>query len=92
MCVKWCRHCRQVHATEPRGLCLTCFCEPGVKERYPVGQYSPTREGHGTVNRAARAPVPTLALPGTAEKIAVLEGRAERGESLFHQADGYVED
>lgn len=32
-------------------------------------------------------PEPTNALPGTAEKVAVLVARARRGQHLFHPAD-----
>ena len=37
--------------------------------------------------RPSRPPVPTLYGPGTAAKVAVLEARAARGESLFSNHD-----
>lgn len=37
-----CAHCKKSHAHRPRGLCWTCYYQPGVKELYPVtSKYAP---------------------------------------------------
>lgn len=83
-----CRHCNQRPVQRPRGLCWPCFYLPGVREKYqPIS----THGRRGVRNFDGPAPLPpwpTPALPGTAEKVAVLEQRAERGEELFHPGDG----
>jgi len=40
----------------------------------------------------ARLPEPTTALPGTPEKVAVLEERARLGLALWHPLDAKLED
>lgn len=82
-----CRHCRRNHVTRPRGLCWTCYYTPGVKERYPsTSKYAFRRLGNFTGLRPLPAE-PTDAPPGSKEKLAVMSGRASRGESLFHPDD-----
>jgi hypothetical protein len=79
------RHCLAVRANRPRRLCWTCYYSPGVRERYP----SESKFGRRGIERgtAALPAEPTEALLGTDDKIAVLEARCGRGESLFHPAD-----
>jgi hypothetical protein len=77
----------------PRGLCWTCYYEPGVKDQYPsdskyarrgVGKESDGPEGELDI-------APTAAEPGTPEKIAVMERRAAKGLSIFHPGDPRIE-
>jgi hypothetical protein len=65
-----------------RGLCRTCYKRPQVRALFP-----PHHETHG--NRIARRlpSHPTRAIPGTAEKIAVMAERESRGELLHHPDD-----
>jgi hypothetical protein len=85
-----CRHCRLYGATRPRGLCWTCYYTPGLREGYaPEGDQRFSRRGNGTANLAPPVPPePTDALPGTPEKVAVLEERARLGLALWHPDDG----
>ena len=88
---KACRHCGVRLAHRPRGLCWSCYHEPGVKELYPsTSKYA--RCGVG--NFAGSAPLalaPTAAAPGSPEKVAVMCERAARGESVIHPADALYE-
>lgn len=37
-----CRHCRRPSVNRPRGLCWTCYYEPGVRDLFPVtSKYAP---------------------------------------------------
>lgn len=96
-----CRHCRRKPtilndkgdrgALWPRGLCRLCYYDPAIRERY--------RRIRGTVNTESRLPAlnrvrlrlripqPTQALPGSAEKIAVLMARVAAGQYLHHPKD-----
>lgn len=82
-----CRHCKRNKLTKPRGLCFTCYHTPGVRELYPShSKYA--RLGIGLGCKPSRKPAkPTLHPPGTPEKLAVMETRAGRNESLFHPKD-----
>jgi hypothetical protein len=82
-----CRHCGRVPSNRPRGLCWSCYYTPGVREQYPsTSKFA--RRGVGDFNgKAQLAPEATAALPGTPEKVAVLEERARRGLSLWHPLD-----
>lgn len=82
-----CRHCQKVKSNRPRGLCWTCYYTPGVRDLYPsTSKYG--RRGFGNFNRRLRLPpFPTNALPGTPEKVAVLQERAQLGVSLWHPFD-----
>jgi hypothetical protein len=85
-----CRHCHSVRANRPRGLCWSCYYSPGVRDTYPsTSKFG--RRGVGNFNRRTNLPpCPTHALPGTLEKVAVLEQRAQLGVSLWHPLDAGV--
>lgn len=82
-----CVHCSKNVANRPRGLCWTCYYTPGVKELHPsTSKYA--RRGVG--NFAGAAPLaasPTDALPGTPEKLAVMQQRARLKQQIFHPLD-----
>ena len=82
-----CRHCQKVKSNRPRGLCWSCYYRPGVRDQYPsTSKYA--RRGVSDFNgKTAQAALPTNALPGTAEKVAVLAERARLGLSLWHPLD-----
>lgn len=87
-----CRHCHRKRVNRPKGLCWVCYYAPGVKERYghiaPCGRRSDVPD----FCRAAPLPEPTPALPGSAEKVAVLADRARKGLALHHPLDaGWTE-
>lgn len=82
-----CKHCHRWLTCQSRGLCWKCWHTPGVKNSYPVLIDCRTI-GVGTVITGIRRyPTPTQARPGTPEKVAVLEARAEAGEHLWHPDD-----
>ena len=80
-----CRHCLVKKVSRPRGLCWVCFREQ--RDHYePVNKHG----RRSPVARKSDSPLPaepTSAPPKSEEKIAVLGGRAMRGEALFHPAD-----
>jgi hypothetical protein len=82
-----CRHCHRVPSNRPRGLCWSCYYTPGVRDLYPsTSKFA--RRGVGDFNgRACLPPLPTAALPGTPEKVAVLIERARLRQGLWHPAD-----
>ena len=82
-----CRHCQKVKSNRPRGLCWSCYYRPGVRDQYPsTSKYA--RRGVSDFNgKTAQAALPTNALPGTEEKVAVLAERARLGLSLWHPLD-----
>lgn len=82
-----CRHCQRVQSNRPRGLCWSCYYKPGVREMYPsTSKFA--RRGVGNFNGpSSLAAQPTSALPGTPEKVAILEERARLGLSLWHPLD-----
>ena len=85
-----CRHCNKVKSNRPRGLCWSCYYRPGVRELYPsTSKFA--RRGVSDFNGRAALPVPTTALPGTPEKVAVLEMRAALRQQLWHPDDARLE-
>ena len=81
-----CRHCKRVESNRPRGLCWSCYYTPGVRARFPsTSKFA--RRGVDDFNGKAALPAPTTALPGTPEKVAVLEQRARLRQALWHPLD-----
>jgi hypothetical protein len=78
-------------ANRPRGLCWSCYYTPGLRDLFPSTSKFARRGVTDFYGRAAMAHAPTPALPGTPEKVAVLEERARRGVSLWHPRDATVE-
>ena len=81
-----CLHCGRVLTLRPRRLCWRCYASEAVRERYPVSGSKFNRRGAGLGN-LSRLATPTAALPGTAEKLAVMAERALAGLALFHPLD-----
>ena len=82
-----CRHCGRVPSNRPRGLCWSCYYRPGVRELYPSTSKFARRGLDDFNGRVPLPPAPTGALPGTPEKVAILEERARLGLSLWHPLD-----
>ena len=81
-----CKHCSKAKVNRPRGLCWSCYYSAGVKDLYPsTSKYA--RRGVGNGNANAPLPEPTTAVPGTPEKMAVLEMRAKMRQALWHPQD-----
>jgi hypothetical protein len=86
-----CRHCGHPRVNRPRGLCWSCYYTPGLRDLYPSTSKFASR-GFGDFNgRVALPPEPTSALPGTPEKIAILQQRALHRQCLWHPLDAPVE-
>jgi hypothetical protein len=85
-----CRHCRKHLAYKPRGLCWACYRTPGIRELYPpTSKFA--QHGHPDFYGRGTVPAPTTALPGSPEKIAVLEERARLGQQLWHPLDARLD-
>jgi hypothetical protein len=84
-----CIHCGTVSiASRNRGLCYRCYYSP-ARQLYPLR----IRRGVGIDNQQHVLPDrPTTALPGSPEKVAVLEERARLGQALFHPLDVCVDE
>ena len=82
-----CRHCGAGPVSRPRGLCWSCFYRPGVRDLYPNRSRFAQRGVSDFFGKPALPPVPTDALPGTPEKVAVLEERARSRQALWHPLD-----
>lgn len=79
-----CRNCSRYAISRPRKLCWTCYYTPGVKERFP----KETSDAFIVDNTTKPLPKePTMARPGTEEKIQVFRERIMRGEHLHHPDD-----
>lgn len=91
---KKCKHC---HEREPaqnrRGMCRRCYDTPRIRRLYPAEKWrnGVRTPGYLIGNTPGRMPLPTAALPGSAEKIAVMEARVLAGERLFCELDGKVD-
>lgn len=85
--VKICRHCLTGPATRPRRLCWQCYYAPGVRQLYPsTSRFA--RRGVGNGHHQTSLPTsPTSALPGSPEKVIVLEQRALARQALWHPGD-----
>lgn len=86
-----CRHCQKAQVNRPRGLCWSCYYTPGVRELYPSTSKFARRGVSDFNGRCAPAAVPTAALPGSPEKVAILEERARLKQVLWHPRDATLE-
>ncbi len=71
-----CRHCGHTPASRPRGLCWTCYYTPAIRDQYTTTSIYGRRGVEDSYGRFLLPSAPTRALPGTAEKVAVLMARA----------------
>jgi hypothetical protein len=83
----FCRHCQKTRSNRPRGLCWACYYTPGVREQYPSTSKFARRGVEDCNGILALPPEPTVAPPGSPEKVAILELRARLHQSLWHPAD-----
>jgi hypothetical protein len=82
-----CRHCQRSNVNRPRGLCWSCYYNPAVRTRFPSTSKFARRGILDFEGVPTSSPEPTTALPGTPEKVAVLERRARLGQALWHPLD-----
>lgn len=88
-----CRHCRRTRANRPRGLCWCCYSNPHIVSLYPPeGKFvaaiwripGADEDFFGGYDLPSE---PTIAPPGTEEKIQVLMQRAAQRVYLHHPCD-----
>jgi hypothetical protein len=82
-----CRNCQRSKPNRPRGLCWSCYYRPGVRELFPSTSKFARRGVGDYVGRSVLPPLPTGAMPGTPEKVAILQERARMRVSLWHPHD-----
>jgi hypothetical protein len=82
-----CRHCHVSRSNRPRGLCWTCYYTPGVRTLYPSTSKFARRGLDDFCGRASSPSRPTSAIPGSLEKLAILEQRARLHQALWHPQD-----
>ena len=82
-----CKHCQRQRANRPRGLCWSCYYTPGVRELHPSTSKFARHGLEDFYGPVFLPPVPTPALPGSPEKVAILEERAGRRLALWHPQD-----
>lgn len=82
-----CQHCNASPVSRPRRLCWACYYTPGVRDLYPsTSKFG--RRGVGNFYGLPPLPAfPTPALPGSSDKIAVLEERVRLRLNLWHPDD-----
>jgi len=81
-----CRHCGRQRSSRPRGLCWTCYYTPGVRRLYPsTSKFA--HKGDDFCGLAELPAVPTDARPGSPEKVAILQQRADLHQALWHPDD-----
>ncbi len=82
-----CRHCKRVYANRPRGLCWSCYYQPGVRELFPSTSKFARLGVADSYGSRALPPEPTSAAPGSPAKVRVLAERAALGVALWHPLD-----
>jgi hypothetical protein len=87
----FCRHCGRVPVNRPRGLCWSCYYTPGLRDRYPSTSKFARRGVDDFMGRPPLPPAPTLAPPGSPEKVLVLAQRARRHQALWHPGDAVMD-
>lgn len=85
---KLCRHCNRYKVSRPCGLCWKHYYDPSIRCLYPsTSKYGRRGKGCFTTKQSLPLPEPTQALPGTPEKVAVIEARMASGLALHHPDD-----
>ena len=82
-----CRHCGRREAGRPRGLCWTCYQTLDIRTRYSSTSKFGRRGVLDFYGTAELPESPTRALPGSAEKVSILQQRASRRQTLWHPED-----
>lgn len=82
-----CLHCGYRVSTRGRQLCQPCFRDIRIRLQYPLLDSSQKGGGVGLTESQLKIPEPTDAMPGSLEKIEVLQRRLLRGERLHHPLD-----
>ena len=86
-----CRHCHKTNACRPRGLCWVCYYAAGVRDLYPSTSHNAHRGIGNIAGPGTAPPAPTGAVPGSAEKVAIMAERARSRQTLWHPEDTRLE-
>lgn len=88
-----CIHCKNAKVSRPRNLCWKCYYTDDVREQYPIMDVPQNNRGAcgKDFNKILPHAPPTKALPGTEDKISVMEKRAAEGRPIFSPEDAKVE-
>ncbi len=81
-----CRHCGAAELNR-RGLCSRCYQRPEIRCRYSRQFRGHISQEKADTMKKLPLPIPTTALPGTPEKVAVLTDRVRRRQQLHHELD-----
>ena len=84
--MEMCRHCQVRPICRPRKLCHRCYYTPEILVLYPPKANYYRREPE-RLEDLPLAQQPTMALPGTKEKVDVMMMRAECRLAIFHPDD-----
>lgn len=85
-----CQHCHERKRSRPRGLCRRCHSNPKIRRLYPPVSAWGRRTFDCQGPR--KLPPATAAVPGSAEKIRVLEERVRKKLALHHPRDYKIAD
>jgi hypothetical protein len=85
-----CRHCGRKKAGRPRGLCWTCYQSAAIRGQYASLSKFGRRGIHDFYGLGRLPEAATSALPGSSDKVAILQQRASRQDSLWHPQDSRV--
>ena len=86
----FCVHCKKNKAQRSRQLCVKCYDNLEIRNSTPPVTLCGYR-GLSYLRSPKLATLPTSALPGSIEKIRVMQERLSRGEAVFHPDDLTVE-
>jgi hypothetical protein len=86
-----CRHCGRRVASRPRGLCWTCYQTLDIREQYASMSKFGRRGVLDFCGSGYLPEAPTRAMPGSPEKVMILEQRASRRQALWHPLDAPYE-
>lgn len=89
--MRTCRSCGRLNPSRPRGLCNKCYNSLEVRERFPSLPSRGSCRGEPDFYGASHVPEPTVALPGSEEKVLVMIRRCELRQSLFHPRDAKMD-
>ena len=90
-----CRHCKVRSGYRSRGLCAICWDNVEIRALYSARRGIWQRDAEEVEQHKVEAaeyvrtvaPLPTDAMPGTPEKVEIMELRYALGFSIFHPMD-----
>lgn len=87
----YCQHCEKSGvkkvAARPKRLCWLCYYNPDINKQYELTSIYANRGPNPGYKQSSAPPSSTQALPGSEEKILVMEERLSKGFGLHHSGD-----